>query len=48
MENRFVVVMVNDSLKEKKAVAADSEIIVNWKNFSIFVNAHNRFRSWQN
>ncbi|BCJ93786.1 hypothetical protein acsn021_13550 [Anaerocolumna cellulosilytica] len=38
MENRFVEVMVNDSLKEKKAGAADSKIIVNWRDFSIFVN----------
>ena len=38
MENRFVEVMVNDPLKEKRAGAAGSEIVVNWKNFSIFVN----------
>lgn len=38
MENRFVEIVVNDPLKEKKAGAADSEIIVNWKDFSIFVN----------
>ena len=38
MENIFLEVMVNDPLKEKKADAARGEIIVNWKDFSIFVN----------
>ena len=38
MKSRFVEVMVNDPLKEKKAGPTDSEIIVNWKDFSIFVN----------
>lgn len=38
MENRFVEIVVNDPLKEKKAGVVDSEIIVNWKDFSIFIN----------
>jgi len=30
--------MVNDPLKEKKAGSASSDIIINWKDFSIVVN----------
>jgi len=38
MENTFVEVLVNDPSKEKKAGAASSDIIINWKDFSIVVN----------
>lgn len=38
MENRFVEVMVNDPLNEKNAGTADNEIIINWKDCSIFVS----------
>ena len=38
MENRFVEIVVNDPLKEKKVGATSSEITVNWDDFSISVN----------
>lgn len=38
LEDIFVGVLVNDPSKEKKAGAASDEIIVNWEDFSIFVN----------
>jgi hypothetical protein len=38
MENTFVSILVNHPSKEKIAGAASSEIIVNWKDFWIFVN----------
>jgi len=39
MENAFVKILVNNPLNEKDSGAASGEIIVNWKDFSIFVNA---------
>ncbi|MEY8357392.1 hypothetical protein AALB39_29205 [Lachnospiraceae bacterium 54-53] len=38
MEDTFVEVLVSDPSKEKKAGAASSDIIINWKDFSIVVN----------